>query len=328
MQKRTFGKSGFEVSAMGLGCMSMNSFRGQGPDKGEMIKLIHQAIDMGVTFFDTAEFYGQGENEKLVGEAVKPYRDKVVIATKFGVYFKDGGQILDSKLETIRKAVEGSLKSLNTDVIDIYFQHRVDAEVPIEEVAGTVKGLIQEGKVLHWGLSEAGVGTIRRAHSVLHVTAVESQYSIWWRQPEDELFPAIEELGIGFIAFSPLGKGYLTGTLDKNTTFEQYDLRSVYPRYTKENMEANQVIVDLIGSYAKKKNATIAQTSLAWILAQKPWIVPIPGTTKLERLKENLEACDITFTETELAEFNKAISAIEIKGARYPTKELEERAGR
>lgn len=327
MKKRLLGNSGMEVSALGLGCMGMSYGYGQAADKKEMIALIHKAIDMGVTFFDTAEVYGPHTNEELVGEALKPHRDKVVLASKFGIYYRDGSQYMNSRPEQIRASVEGSLKRLQTDVIDLYYQHRVDPDVPIEEVAGVMKDLIREGKVKQWGLSEAGAQTVRRAHAELPVAAVESQYSIWWRQPEEELLPTLEELGIGFVPFSPLGKGYLTGTIAKDATFAAGDTRSKLPRFTAENMEANQAVLDLIQDAAGKKNATPAQIALAWILAQKPWIVPIPGTTKATRLTENMAAADIEFTPEEIKKFNEALSAIEIHGARY-NKEMEERAGR
>ncbi|MBA2876258.1 aldo/keto reductase [Thermaerobacillus caldiproteolyticus] len=318
MQKRKLGKSGLEVSAIGLGCMGMSYGYGPAADKREMISLIHAAIDRGVTFFDTAEVYGPYVNEELVGEALAPFKGKVVIATKFGIKMVDGKQVLDSKPETIRQSVEGSLKRLKVEAIDLYYQHRVDPNVPIEEVAGVVQDLIKEGKVKHWGLSEAGVHTIRRAHAVQPLTAVQSEYSMMWRSPEEELLPTLEELGIGFVPFSPLGKGFLTGKIDKNTTFVSSDFRSIVPRFKPENLEANQVLVELIKKVAAEKNATPAQIALAWVLAQKPWIVPIPGTRKLERLEENLGAADIELTPDELKDLNDALSKIEISGDRYP----------
>jgi aryl-alcohol dehydrogenase-like predicted oxidoreductase len=318
MQKRKLGKSGLEVSAIGLGCMGMSHGYGPASDKNEMISLIHAAIDRGVTFFDTAEVYGPYTNEELVGEALAPFKGKVVIATKFGIKMVNGKQVLDSKPEHIRQSVEGSLKRLKVEAIDLYYQHRVDPEVPIEEVAGVVKDLIQEGKVKHWGLSEAGVQTIRRAHAVQPLTAIQSEYSMMWRTPEEELLPTLEELGIGFVPFSPLGKGFLTGTIDKNATFVESDFRSIVPRFKPENLEANQVLVELIKKIAAGKNATPAQIALAWVLAQKPWIVPIPGTRKLERLEENLGALDVVLTPEELSDLNDALSKIEIAGDRYP----------
>jgi aryl-alcohol dehydrogenase-like predicted oxidoreductase len=318
MQKRKLGKSGLEVSAIGLGCMGMSYGYGPASDKNEMISLIHAAIDRGVTFFDTAEVYGPYTNEELVGEALAPFKGKVVIATKFGIKMINGKQVLDSKPEHIRQSVEGSLKRLKVEAIDLYYQHRVDPEVPIEEVAGVVKDLIQEGKVKHWGLSEAGVQTIRRAHAVQPLTAVQSEYSMMWRSPEEELLPTLEELGIGFVPFSPLGKGFLTGTIDKNAKFVESDFRSIVPRFKPENLEANQVLVELIKKIVAGKNATPAQIALAWVLAQKPWIVPIPGTRKLERLEENLGAVDVVLTPEELSDLNDALSKIKISGDRYP----------
>lgn len=325
MKKRKLAN--LEVSALGLGCMGMSYAYGQVPDKKEMIKLIRSAVKRGVTFFDTAEIYGPFINEELVGEALAPYRDKVVIATKFGFNIKDGKESgLDSRPEHIREAVEGSLKRLKIETIDLLYQHRVDPDVPIETVAGTVKELIKEGKVGYWGLSEAGVQTIRRAHKVQTVTAVQSEYSMWWRRPEDGLLPTLEELGIGFVPFSPLGKGYLTGHIDKNTKFVGNDFRNIVPRFKQENLDANQAVVDLIKNVAAKKNATPAQIALAWLLAQKPWIVPIPGTTKLERLDENLGAVNIELTPDEVSDINSLLSKITIKGDRYP-EELEKRTG-
>jgi len=294
---------------------------GYGPasDKNEMISLIHVAIDRGVTFFDTAEVYGPFTNEELVGEALAPFKGKVVIATKFGIKEVDGKQVLDSKPEHIRQSVEGSLKRLEVDAIDLLYQHRVDPNVPIEEVAGAVQELIKEGKVKYWGLSEAGVQMIRRAHAVQPLTAIQSEYSMMWRRPEEELLPTLEELGIGFVPFSPLGKGFLTGRFDKNSTFVSSDFRSIVPRFTPENLDVNQVLVNLIKEVAAGKNATPAQIALAWVLAQKPWIVPIPGTRKLGRLEENLGAADVELTPEELRDLNDALSKIEISGDRYPS---------
>lgn len=319
MQKRQLGKSGLEVSAIGLGCMGMSAGFGPASDTKEMIALIHAAIDRGVTFFDTAELYGPYINEKLVGEALHPYRDQVVIATKFGFDLQgEDPSELNSRPEHIKEAVEGSLKRLNVDYIDLYYQHRVDPNVPIEEVAGTIKDLIQEGKVKYWGLSEAGVKTIRRAHAVQPLTAVQSEYSMMWRSPEKELLPTLEELGIGFVPYAPLGKGFLTGKVDKNATFAKSDFRSTVPRFQPENLEANQALVELIKKIAAEKNATPAQIALAWVLVQKPWIVPIPGTRKLERLEENLSAVNVELNPTELSNLNNALSKIKISGARYP----------
>ncbi|MBZ5753507.1 aldo/keto reductase [Metabacillus rhizolycopersici] len=327
MQKRKLGKSDLEVSAIGLGCMGMSHGYGPSSDKKEMISLIHAAIDRGVTFFDTAEVYGPYVNEELVGEALKPFKGKVVIATKFGIQMENGKQVLDSKSETIRHSVEGSLNRLKVDTIDLYYQHRVDPNVPIEEVAGVVQDLIKEGKVKHWGLSEAGVETIRRAHAVHPLTAIQSEYSMMWRSPEEQLLPTLEELGIGFVPFSPLGKGFLTGKIDKNATFVSSDFRSIVPRFKSENIEANQVLVDLIKTIAEEKGAKPAQIALAWVLAQKPWIVPIPGTRKLERLEENLGAAEVELTPKELIDLNDALSKIEISGERYPA-EYANRVGK
>src|SRR6266566_3008306 len=300
MQKRKLGKSNLEVSALGLGCMGMSFSYGPPPDKQEMITLIRAAVERGVTFFDTAEVYGPFTNEELVGEALAPFRDQVVIATKFGFAPNpDDGRkwtSLDSRPEHIKEAAEGSLKRLKTDVIDLYYQHRVDPNVPIEDVAGAVKNLIQQGKVKHFGLSEAGVKTIRRAHAAQPVTALQSEYSLWWREPEKEILPALEELGIGFVPFSPLGRGFLTGKIDENTTFDKNDFRNLLPRFSEENRKVNQALVNLIGQIAEQKKATKAQIALAWLLAQKPWIVPIPGTTKLHRLEENLGAANVALT--------------------------------
>jgi aryl-alcohol dehydrogenase-like predicted oxidoreductase len=326
MQKRNLGKSGLEVSAIGLGCMGMSFAYGTPPDRGEMIKLLRAAVDRGVTFFDTAEAYGPFANEELVGEALAPVRNKVVIATKFG--FKNGNASAgsDSRPERIREVAEASLKRLKTDRIDLFYQHRVDPDVPIEDVAGTVKDLIRDGKVRHFGMSEAGVKTIRRAHAVQPVAALQSEYSLWWRKPEEEVLPTLEELGIGFVPFSPLGKGFLTGKIDEKTTFEKNDFRNIVPRFTPEARKANQALVDLLGQVAQRKNATPAQVALAWLLAQKPWIVPIPGTTKLSRLEENLGAASVQLTPKDLRAIDTAASKIRVEGARYP-EELEKRTG-
>lgn len=326
MKKRILGKNGLEVSALGLGCMGMSHGYAPVPDKREMIELIARAVDRGVTFFDTAEVYGPFVNEELVGEALAPFKGRVRIATKFGIAVRDGKQVTDSRPETIRKSVEGSLKRLRLEAIDLYYQHRVDPDTPIEDVAGTVKDLIGAGKVKHFGLSEAGIGTIRRAHAVQPVAAVQNEYSLFWRKPERELLPALEELGIGLVPFSPLGKGFLTGRFDGKSKFDATDFRSILPRFTPEALEANQVLVRLVKALAERKNATPAQVALAWLLAQKPWIVPIPGTTKLERLEENLGASGLAFSAPELAEIDAATSKIELTGARYP-EELEKRTG-
>jgi aryl-alcohol dehydrogenase-like predicted oxidoreductase len=331
MQKRKLGKTNLEVSAIGLGCMGMTFAYGPPGDKQEMISLIRSAVERGVAFFDTAEVYGPFTNEELVGEALAPFRKQVVIATKFG--FKPASKVesrwsdLDSRPERIKQVAEGSLKRLRTDVIDLFYQHRVDASVPIEEVAGAVKELIQEGKVKHFGLSEAGVQTIRRAHAVQPVTAVQSEYSLWWREPEAELLPTLEELGIGFVPYSPLGRGFLTGKMNENTTFDSSDFRNMLPRFTPEARKANQALVDLLGEIAKRKKATPAQIALAWLLAQKPWIVPIPGTTKLKRLEENIGAAAIEITADDLREIDSAASKIKVEGARYPEK-FEQMTGR
>jgi aryl-alcohol dehydrogenase-like predicted oxidoreductase len=326
--RRRLGKGALEVSALGLGCMGMSFSYPPFPDRREMIALIRAAVDRGVTFFDTAEVYGPFTNEALVGEALAPVRDRVVIATKFGFRFAPDGKQLgqDSRPEQIRQAVEGSLKRLKTDVIDLLYQHRVDVNVPIEDVAGTVKDLIRQGKVKHFGLSEAGVKTIRRAHAVQPVAALQSEYSLWFRRPEAEVIPTLEELGIGLVPFSPLGKGFLTGKIDEKTTFEQGDFRNVVPRFTTENRKANQALVDQLETIAKRKGATTAQIALAWLLAQKPWIVPIPGTKKLNRLEENVGAIDITLTPGDLREIEETTAAIMVHGARYP-EELEKRTG-
>ena len=335
MQKRKLGKSNLEVSALGLGCMGMSFSYGPPKDKQEMISLIHAALERGITFFDTAEVYGPFTNEELVGQALAPFRKQVVIATKFGFDLSPdfdprgmkGSPGLNSRPEHIKQAVEGSLKRLKTDVIDLLYQHRVDPNVPIEDVAGTVKELIHQGKVKHFGLSEAGVQTIRRAHAVQPVTAIQNEYSLWWRRPEAEVIPAVEELGIGLVPYSPLGKGYLTGKIDGNAKFDSTDFRSTLPRFTPEALKANQALVDLLAGIAKGKNATPAQIALAWLLAQKPWIVPIPGTTKLHRLDENIGALSVELTPGDLREIDAAASRITVQGARYPEK-LEQMTGR
>jgi aryl-alcohol dehydrogenase-like predicted oxidoreductase len=316
IEKRKLGRSNLEVSSLGLGCMGMSFALGPAPDKKESIKLIRKAVEMGITFFDTAEVYGPFTNEELVGEALVPLRSEVVIATKFG-FDNDSISRLNSRPEHIRQAVEGSLKRLKTDYIDLLYQHRVDPGVLIEEVAGAVKDLIHEGKVNHFGLSEAGVRTIRRAHAVQPVTALQSEYSLWWREPEAEILPVLEELGIGFVPFSPLGKGFLTGKITEDTTFDPGDFRNTVPRFTLENRKANRVLVDLIGQIAERKNATPAQIALAWLLAQKHWIVPIPGTTKLHRLEENIGAVNIELTGEDLQEIETVASGITIQGHRY-----------
>jgi aryl-alcohol dehydrogenase-like predicted oxidoreductase len=326
MKKRKLGISNLEVSAIGFGCMGLNYAYSGTLDKQGAIALVRSAVERGVTFFDTAEVYGPFTNEELVGEALVTLRKKVVIATKFGIKNKDGKQIQDSRPEEIRKSVEGSLKRLRTNYIDLYYQHRVDPNIPIEEVAGTIKELINEGKIKHWGLSEAGVKTIRRAHAVLPLTAVESEYSLWWRRPEEELIPTLEELGIGFVPFSPLGKGFLTGSFNKDSKFGKSDFRSIVPRFTSEALEANQGLVDLLEKVAGQKKATKAQIALSWLLAQKPWIVPIPGTTKLNRLEENIGAALITLTSKELSDINSALEKMKVVGDRYP-EELEKRTG-
>jgi aryl-alcohol dehydrogenase-like predicted oxidoreductase len=316
--KRQLGNSGLEVSAIGLGCMGMSFGYGTISDEKEMISLIRSAVESGVTFFDTAEVYGPYINEELVGKALEPFKGKVVIATKFGFNFQDGVNTgLNSRPENIKKVAEESLKRLRLDSIDLFYQHRVDPNVPIEEVAGAVKELIQEGKVKHFGLSEAGVKIIRRAHAVQPVTALQSEYSLWWREPEDEIIPTLEELGIGFVPFSPLGKGFLTGKMDQSTTFDSKDFRSTVPRLSPENLKANMAFVDLVTAVAERKNVTPAQIALAWILAQKPWFVPIPGTTKLHRLNENLGAAAVELTSGELQEINTASSKISVQGDRY-----------
>ena len=322
MQTRTLGNSNLHVSALGLGAMGMSFGLGPAQDEGEMIALLRKAVDLGITFFDTAEVYGPFTNETLVGKALSPIRDQVVIATKFGFNLNDDGspgwQGLNSRPQRIRHVAEASLKRLNIDRIDLFYQHRVDPEVPIEDVAGTVKDLIQEGKVKHFGLSEAGVKNIRRAHAVQPVTALQSEYSIWWREPEEQIIPTLEELGIGFVPFSPLGKGYLTGKIDASTEFSDGDFRKVVPRFTPEALKANQAVVDLLTTIAVRKAATPAQIALAWLLAQKPWIVPIPGTTKLHRLSENLGALDLELSPEDLREIDEAASKITVEGERYP----------
>jgi aryl-alcohol dehydrogenase-like predicted oxidoreductase len=330
MQKRKLGKSNLEVSAIGLGCMGMSFSYGPPKDKQEMTSLLHAAVDRGITFFDTAEVYGPFLNEELVGEALAPYRHKVVIATKFGFDLsgdnRPGAAGVNSRPQHIKQAVEGSLKRLKTDVIDLLYQHRVDPSVPIEDVAGAVKELIQDGKVKHFGLSEAGVKTIRRAHAVQPVTAVQSEYSLWWRKPEQEVIPTLEELGIGFVPYSPLGKGFLTGKIDENAKFDSSDFRSNLPRFTPDALKANQAVIDLLGAIAKRKEATAAQIALAWLLAQKPWMAPIPGTTKLHRLEENLGAVTVELTPDDLRDIDAAASKITVEGDRYPER-LEKMTG-
>jgi len=319
MKKRKLGNSGLEVSALGLGCMGMSYGYGPAGDKQEMISLLRKAVERGVTFFDTAEVYGPFKNEELVGEALAPVRDQVVIATKFGFKISPKGEQIgvDSRPSHIREVVDASLKRLQIDTIDLLYQHRVDTEVPIEDVAGTVKQLIQEGKVKHFGLSEAGVQTIRRAHAVQPVTALQSEYSLWWRRPEEETLAVLEELGIGFVPFSPLGRGFLTGKIDENTSFDKHDFRNTVPRFAADARKANQAVVDLLREIADRKNATPAQIALAWLLAQKPWIVPIPGTRKLERLDENLGAAEVELTVDDLRDINAAARQITVQGARY-----------
>jgi aryl-alcohol dehydrogenase-like predicted oxidoreductase len=329
MQKRKLGNSNLEVSALGLGCMGMSQSYGPAPDKQELIALIRAAVERGVTFFDTAQVYGPFTNEELVGEALAPFRDQVVIATKFGFDFGPKGEQrgLNSRPGYIKQMAEGSLKRLGVETIDLYYQHRVDPDVLIEEVAGAVKDLIREGKVKHFGLSEAAAQTIRRAHAVQPVTAVQSEYSLWWRRPEEEVLPALEELGNGFVPYSPLGKGFLTGKIDENAVFASADIRNTIPRFTPEARKANQALVDLLGSIAQRKNATPAQIALAWLLAQKPWIVPIPGTRKLERLEENIGAVAVELTPDDLRDIESAASKITVHGARYP-ENLERLTGR
>lgn len=334
MQKRILGNNGLEVSALGLGCMGMSFSYGPPKDKQEMISLLRTAVERGITFFDTAEVYGPFTNEELVGEALSPLRDQVVIATKFGFdtsvdprAMKGVGPVLNSRPEHIRQVAEASLKRLRTEVIDLFYQHRVDPDVPIEDVAGAVQELIREGKVKHFGLSEAGVQTIRRAHAVQAVTTVQNEYSLWFRRPEEELLQTLEELGIGLVPYSPLGKGFLTGKMDEKTSFDSTDFRSTLPRFTPEALKANQALVDLLGRIAAKKNASPAQVALAWLLAQKPWIVPIPGTTKLERLDENIGALAVELSADDLGEIDNAAAQITVEGARYPEK-LEQMTGR
>jgi aryl-alcohol dehydrogenase-like predicted oxidoreductase len=326
MQKRKLGNDGLEVSAIGLGCMGMTHGYGPAADRQEMISLLRAAVERGVTFFDTAQIYGPFTNEELVGEALAPLREQVVIATKFGFTNDPGQQVVNSRPEHIRQSAEGSLERLGVEAIDLFYQHRVDPDVPIEDVAGAVKDLIQQGKVKHFGLSEAGVQTIRRAHAVQPVTALQSEYSLWWRRPEEDLLPALDELGIGFVPFSPLGKGFLTGKIDETTSFDSSDFRNVVPRFTPEARKANAALVDLLRDTAERKKATPAQIALAWLLAQKPWIVPIPGTTKLTRLEENIGATAVELTPDDLREIDGAASTIEIHGARYP-EALEKRTG-
>jgi len=333
METRTLGGSDLEVSALGLGCMGMSFSYGPPKDKKEMITLLRTAVERGITFFDTAEVYGPFTNEELVGEALSPLRDQVVIATKFGFDARvdprgtKGAPVLNSRPEHVKEVADASLKRLGTDVIDLFYQHRVDPDVPIEEVAGAVKDLIREGKVRHFGLSEAGVQTIRRAHAVQPVTAVQSEYSLWWRRPEAEVLPALEELGIGFVPYSPLGKGFLTGTIDENAAFDAADFRNILPRFTPEARKANRALVDLLQKIGVRKKATPAQVALAWLLSRKPWIVPIPGTTKLQRLDENIGAVAVELTSGDLREIDIASSKIRIEGARYPEK-LEQMTGR
>jgi aryl-alcohol dehydrogenase-like predicted oxidoreductase len=328
VQKRTLGNGNLEVSALGLGCMGLSFGYGRAVDKREGIALIRSAVERGVTFFDTAEAYGPFTNEELVGEALTPFRDQVVIATKFGFTFEpDGQRGLDSRPAYIKEVAEASLTRLKVDAIDLFYQHRVDQNVPIEDVAGAVKDLIQQGKVKHFGLSEAGVQTIRRAHAIQPVTALQSEYSLWWREPEAEVLPTLEELGIGFVPFSPLGKGFLTGKIDENTTFDRSDFRNIVPRFSPEARKANQALVDLLRTIGERKQATPAQIALAWLLAQKPWIVPIPGTTKLARLDENIAAVSVELTPGDLRDIESAASQITVQGARYP-EHLQRMTGR
>jgi len=328
MEKRTLGRAGLEVSAIGLGCMGLSHAYGPATDRQQALALIRSAVERGVTLFDTAEVYGPFTNEELLGEALAPFRRRVAIATKFGFRIVDGKQAgLDSRPEHIREVAEASLKRLKTDVVDLFYQHRVDPNVPIEDVAGTVKQLIQEGKVRHFGLSEAGARTIRRAHAIQPVTALQSEYSLWWREPEREILPTLEELGIGLVPYSPLGRGFLTGAINEQTQFDTGDFRNLLPRFTPEGLKANQTLVDTLRQIARGKRATPAQIALAWLLAQKPWIVPIPGTTKVHRLEENLAAADLSLTRDELRGIESAVSAIELQGDRYPP-DLQERVGR
>ena len=327
MQKRTLGKSGLEVSALGLGCMGLNFGYGPATERQQAITLIRKAYESGVTFFDTAECYGPFANEEVVGEALEPFRKQVVIATKFGFVDGDSKKGLNSRPERIREVANASLKRLRTDVIDLFYQHRVDPNVPVEDVAGTVKELIAAGKVRHFGMSEAGVESIRRAHAVQPVAALQSEYSLWWREPEKDILPTLEELGIGFVPFSPLGKGFLTGAINADTAFDKTDFRNVVPRFDADNRKANQTLVDVLTKLAAQKGVTNAQIALAWLLAQKPWIVPIPGTTKLHRLEENLGAATVELSVGDLAEIEAAVSGIEVQGARYPA-QLQQRVGR
>ena len=328
MKKRKLGKSGLEVSAIGLGCMGMSFGYGPPKDKQEMTSLLRAAVDRGVTFFDTAEVYGPFANEELVGEALAPLRERVVIATKFGFKFSSKGEQIgvDSRPEHIKEVADASLKRLGTEVIDLFYQHRVDPDVPIEDVAGTVLELIQQGKVKHFGLSEAGVQTIRRAHAVQPVTALQNEYSLWWRNPEEEVLPLLEELGIGLVPYSPLGRGFLSGKINHDTTFDSSDFRNILPRFTPEARKANQALVDLLHKLASSKKTTPAQIALAWLLAQKPWVVPIPGTTKLHRLEENIGATELEFTQDDLRDIHSAVSEVELQGARYP-EHIERRTG-
>ncbi|MES2645317.1 MAG: aldo/keto reductase [Bacteroidota bacterium] len=319
MQKRILGKSGLKVSELGLGCMGLNFGYGPATEKQTAINLVRKAFELGVTFFDTAEVYGPFTNEEMLGEAVAPFRKQVVLATKFGFKIENGKTTgVDSRPENIKAVAEASLKRLRTDVIDLFYQHRVDPNIPMEDVAGAVKDLVKEGKVKHFGLSEAGVRNIRRAHAVQPVTALQSEYSLWWREPEEQILPTLEELGIGFVPFSPLGKGFLTGKIDVNTTFDSTDFRNSVPRFSEENRKNNQALVDLVGELATEKNATPAQVALAWLLVQKSWIVPIPGTTKIHRLEENIGAADITLNDADLLKIADALSNIHVKGERYP----------
>jgi aryl-alcohol dehydrogenase-like predicted oxidoreductase len=329
MDKRLLGRSGLEVSALGLGCMGLSFGYGPATAKQDAIRLIRTAFERGITFFDTAEAYGPYENEELVGEALAPFRSQIVVATKFGFNFdaKGGQSGMNSRPEHIREVADASLRRLRTEVIDLFYQHRVDPNVPIEDVAGAVKGLILEGKVRHFGLSEPGVKTIRRAHSVQPVTAVQSEYSLWWREPETEVLPTLEELGIGFVPFSPLGKGFLTGAINENTKFDSSDFRNIVPRFSPEARKANQKLVELLGNIASRKGATAAQIALAWLLARKPWIVPIPGTTKLHRLEENINAADLELTASDRQEIDAALSSVTVQGDRYPP-HLQARVGR
>jgi len=327
MQTRKLGKNGLEVSELGLGCMGLTFGYGPATSEKDAIALIQKAVDLGITFFDTAEAYTQGANEELVGKALQPYKGKVIIATKFGFKNGDSQQGLDCTPERIRAVAERSLKLLKTDVIDLFYQHRVDPNVPIEDVAGTVKDLIKEGKVKHFGMSEAGVQSIRKAHAVLPVAALQSEYSLWWREPEQEIFPVLEELGIGFVPFSPLGKGFLTGAINENTQFDKTDFRNIVPRFSEENRRANQTVVEAISKIATEKNVTNAQIALAWVLAQKPWIVPIPGTTKQHRLVENTGATAVKLSADDLQEIENALSEINVQGERYP-QQLQNRVGK